>query len=172
MTNRAIDAGRAVGFLEEAVHAVHALGHREVSHFFDLVHGVYLAVTIKAGNIGLNMAFVIETDEIGEVVDFRPRNRLLFVPVFLQFFPLFFGFPLGFMAINTFLNTGDAGDASFVSPPVAEKTMDLIFACVQPVTKSNRLRGGIALGAVCGDQKECQEAYDRHTRNQCRIESP
>ena len=103
-----------------------------------------LAVTLLAFELGQDMAAVIELDEVVELVDPLPRDRLA-VGCHVATQPLDLGarrlhYPVA--AEYTSSTGGISAMGDYVRVAVTVETLDLELAGVAPVTEEDRLRQG------------------------------
>jgi len=120
--------------------------HSQRRNSRDAVHSLYRSMAFLTFDVCPYVALVCEVDEIGDVVDFDPRNRLTIFPVGdqLEDIRLLAHIWKGPVTSHALADAGDAGDRRRSSIDMTVLARDLVFRCMHRVTECDWLdRGAI-----------------------------
>ena len=116
---------------------IHTPGHPHRCNTSNPVHGLHWTVTFLTGEARLDMSLMGEVNEVGDVVDFDPRNRFAIVPVDGELLNLLTVADAWyrFMTSHAFANAGYARNGRFVRINVTVLARNLIVRGMNRVTE-------------------------------------
>ena len=127
----------------------------------DSVHFYDLAMTGCARHICGNVTLVAEVDEIRQIVDLDPGDRLSRFPIADKLLDLRLLFSNTLMAAHTKLHGWYPCDNGFAGIDMTIEAVDLIVARMELMTEINWLHGCGLTGV------ECNERYYNHDGERC-----